>query len=239
MARDEYSNSSFSQGVKLSTKLFFPARLLRAVCAASLLAASLTSCIPLAATGIAIGASAAIDRRTVGTQIEDQAIQVKVNQRVKEVLPGDDVAYAYVTSHNRRVLLTGLAPDARAKARAEQIAAATENVRSVHNELNVGPPSLVASSARDTLVTARVRSALFQDKGIEATAVRVITDVRTVYLMGLVTREEGQNIARVASQIPGVEKVVTVFDYISEQELAAIQGERAAAAASAPRPVNQ
>lgn len=224
----------------MQTQFFLiPTRLLRSVCAATLLAASLASCIPLAATGIAIGASAAIDRRTVGTQIEDQAIQVKVNQRIKEVLPGDDVAYAYVTSHNRRVLLTGLAPDARAKARAEQIAAATENVRSVHNELNVGPPSLIASSARDTLVTARVRSALFQDKSIEATAVRVVTEVRTVYLMGLVTREEGQNISRVASQIPGVEKVVTVFDYISDQELAAIQNERAAAAASAPKPVNQ
>ena len=211
-----------------------PARLLLASACAALVATALSACLPLAATGALIGASVSIDRRTVGTQIDDQSIQLRANQRIKEVLPGDDNGYAYVTSHNRRVLLTGLAPDARSKARAEQIAASVDNVRGVYNELNIGSPSLLSSSARDTLVTAKVRSALFQDKSIEATAVRVVTELRTVYLMGLVTREEGAHIAKVASQIPGVDKVVTIFDFISEQDLQALQREREKAAEKQP-----
>lgn len=200
---------------------------------------TLSGCLPLAATGAVLGASAAVDRRTVGTQVDDQTIQLRANQRIKDVLPGDDKAYAYVTSHNRRVLLTGLAPDERSKARAEQIAKSVDNVRTVYNEINVGTPSLIQSSARDTLVTARVRAAMFQDRTIEASAIRVVTELRTVYLMGIVTRDEGNLAAKVASQITGVDRVVTIFDYISEQELAILQRERAKAAEDAPKPVQQ
>ena len=211
--------------------------LLASACMVTVMTA-LSGCLPLAATGALIGATVSVDRRTVGTQIDDQTIQLRANQRIKEVLPGDDKGYAYVTSHNRRVLLTGLAPDARSKARAEQIAASVDNVRGVYNELNIGSPSLLSSSARDTLVTAKVRSALFQDKTIEATAVRVVTELRTVYLMGLVTREEGTHISKVASQIPGVDKVLTIFDFISEQDLKTLQREREQAAEKQPAPVN-
>lgn len=209
-----------------------------ALAAAVVIATALSACLPLAATGALIGATLSVDRRTVGTQIDDQSIQLRANQRIKEVLPGDDKGFAYVTSHNRRVLLTGLAPDARSKARAEQIAASVDNVRGVYNELNIGSPNLLSSSTRDTLVTAKVRSALFQDKTIEATAVRVVTELRTVYLMGLVTRDEGAHISKVASQIPGVDKVVTIFDFISDQDLQTLQREREKAADRPPTPVN-
>lgn len=226
------------QGLILQNQFHSIQRVLLVTGAALLLTTIIPACLPLAATGALIGASVSVDRRTVGTQIDDQTIQLRANQRIKEVLPGDDKGYAYVTSHNRRVLLTGLAPDARSKARAEQIAASIDNVRGVYNELNIGSPNLLSSSARDTLVTAKVRSALFQDKTIEATALRVLTELRTVYLMGLVTRDEGTHIAKVASQIPGVDKVVTIFDFISDQDLQTLQREREKAADKPPAPVN-
>lgn len=225
------------QGV-IVRKLTFskpPSTRLVAACLLALVP-TLPGCLPLAATGMVLSATAAVDRRTVGTQIDDQTIQLRANQRIKEVLPGDEKAFANVNSYNRRVLLTGRAPDERSKARAEQIAKSVDNVRTVYNELNVGSPSLIQSSARDTLVTTRVRAALFQDKAVEATAVRVVTELRTVYLMGIVTRDEGNHAAKIASQIPGVDKVVTIFDYVTEQELAALQHERAKAAEEAPKP---
>ncbi len=131
-------------GLILQTKTYsITARVLLASACVTAVLTTLTACLPLAATGALIGATVSVDRRTVGTQIDDQAIQLRANQRIKEVLPGDDKGYAYVTSHNRRVLLTGLAPDARSKARAEQIAASVDNVRGVYNELNIGSPSLL------------------------------------------------------------------------------------------------
>jgi osmotically-inducible protein OsmY len=190
---------------------------------------TLPACVPVLATGAAVTAVAAGDRRSAGAQIDDQSLQVRGNLRVKEILPGDENAYAYVTSYNRRILLTGLAPDARAKERAERAVATLDGVRGVFNELQVGAPQPGASSARDTVTSTRVRSALFQEKDVESTAVKIVTEARTVYLMGLVTRAEGERIAKVASRIPGVERVVTLWDPISDQDLADLQRERATA----------
>jgi osmotically-inducible protein OsmY len=189
-------------------------------------AASLPACIPLVAAGAAVGVAVSIDRRTVGAQVDDRAIQLKANQRLKDVLPGDELAYASVYSHNRQLLITGLAPTEAKKARADQIARGVDTVRAVHNELQVGAPDPLTSSTKDTITGARVRAALIQEPTIESNAVRVITEARTVYLMGIVTRAEGERIARSASTIRGVDKVVTVFDYVTEEELAAIQREQ-------------
>lgn len=187
---------------------------------------ALTACIPLIATGAAVGAAVAVDRRTLGAQLDDRAIQVKANLRLKEVLPGDELAFANVYAHNRQLLITGLAPDARSKARAEQIAAGVDNIRSIHNELQVGAPDPLVSSTKDTITGARVRAALIQEPMVESTAVRIVTEARTVYLMGIVTKVEGQRIAKAASAIRGVDKVVTVFDYVTEEELATLQREQ-------------
>ena len=189
-------------------------------------AASLHACIPLVAAGAAVGVAVSIDRRTVGAQVDDRAIQLKANQRLKEVLPGDELAYANVYAHNRQLLITGLAPTEAKKARADQIARGVDTVRAVHNELQVGAPDPLTSSTKDTITGARVRAALIQEPTIESNAVRVITEARTVYLMGIVTRAEGERIAKSASTIRGVDKVVTVFDYITEEELAALQREQ-------------
>mgnify|MGYP001164670726 FL=1 len=206
--------------------------------AASLGAALLAGCAPLFLGGVAGASFAAADRRSVGTQVEDQRIQTLGTQRIKAVLDGSETAYAYVNSYNRRALLTGLAPTEAARARAEQIVKAIDNVREVHNEIVVASPAANASAVRDTVTSTRVRSALLEDKEIESTSVKVITEARTVYLMGLVSESEGKRIAEIASRTPGVEKVVTLYDYMSDQEYAAMRAERERQAAKNAPPRN-
>ncbi len=195
--------------MKTHARLTFVAALLASVLAAP-------GCVPLVATGAAVGTLAALDRRTLGAQTEDQEIEIKAMNRMREALkqPGG----VSVTSFNRKVLLTGQVASEDDKRSAEAVVAALPNVRSVHNELQVlGRPSL-ATSAADTAITARVKKALLDAQDLHANVIKVVTESGTVYLMGLVSRREADRAAQVTSRVAGVQRVVTVFEYITEEE---------------------
>ena len=186
---------------------------------AALLASALATsgCLPLVATGAAVGTLAALDRRTLGAQTEDQEIELKATNRMRDALkqPGG----VSVTSFNRKVLLTGQVASDDDKRAAEAAVASLPNVRSIHNELQVlGRPSF-ATSAADTSITARVKSALVQAQDLQANVIKVITESGVVYMMGLVSRREADRAAQVASRVSGVQRVVTVFEFISEEDV--------------------
>ncbi|ODS96904.1 MAG: hypothetical protein ABS56_11360 [Lautropia sp. SCN 69-89] len=196
--------------MKTHARLTFAAALLASVLAAP-------GCVPLVATGAAVGTLAALDRRTLGAQTEDQEIEVRAANRMRDALkqPGG----VSVTSFNRKVLLTGQVASEDDKRAAEAAVAALPNVRSIHNELQVlGRPSL-ATSAADTSITARVKAALLDAQDLHANVIKVVTESGTVYLMGLVSRREAERAAQVASRVAGVQRVVTVFEYITEEEV--------------------
>jgi len=186
---------------------------------AALLASALATsgCIPLVATGAAVGALAVLDRRSIGAQTEDQEIELRASARMRDALkqPGG----VSVTSFNRKVLLTGQVASDDDKRAAEAAVSALPNVRSVHNELQVlGRPSLSASAA-DASITARVKTALVEAQDLHANVIKVVTESGTVFLMGLVSRREADRAAQVASRVAGVQRVVTVFEFITEEEV--------------------
>jgi osmotically-inducible protein OsmY len=78
--------------------------------AAAALAAGLSACAPLVVGGAVVGTMMAVDRRTTGTQVEDEGIELRAANRIRELL--GDRAHVNVTSFNRQVLLTGEVPTA-------------------------------------------------------------------------------------------------------------------------------
>jgi osmotically-inducible protein OsmY len=128
-----------------------------------------------------------------------------------------------VTSYNRKILLTGQVPDATAKADAERAARQMNGVREVFNELEIGPRVSMTTIATDTTLTARVKTSFLEQKVLDSNAVKVVTENGVVYLMGLVTQREGPAYATVASRVTGVKRVVTLFEYIGEDELARLK----------------
>ena len=181
--------------------------------ALALTAPLLQGCFPIIAGGIAAGALAIDDRRTLGAQTEDKAILAKAESRIAEKF--GNRANVNVTSFNRKVLLTGEVPDAAARAEAAQIAGAVENVASVVNELQIGGVSSLTARTSDSILTAKVKGNFVDDKELLANAFKVVSEGSVVYLMGLVTREEGDRAASVAARTSGVKQVVKVFDYIA------------------------
>ncbi|MGU7776121.1 BON domain-containing protein [Burkholderia sp. MR1-5-21] len=185
-------------------------------------AMSLQGCV-LGVLGAAAGGGALIatDRRTLGAQTEDREIQVKALSQIKSGLP--DESHVNVTVFNRRVLLTGEVPNDASKQRAEEIVRGINNVNGIINELSAEPAASLSSRANDSYLEGRVKTALIAEKDISANNYKVVSERGNIYLLGLVTVDEGNRGAEVASQVPGVEKVVKVFQYIKPADAQALQ----------------
>jgi osmotically-inducible protein OsmY len=203
-----------------------PTRRLAALAAALSATLLLGACAPLVVGGVAVGTSLVVtDRRTSGTQVEDQTIEVKGGTRVREVV--GDRGHAIVTSYNRLVLLTGEVPTEADKTAIEQAVARIDNVRTVVNELAVMPSSSLTSRSNDTILTSKVKASFVDAKDLQSNAFKVVTERGVVYMMGLVTEREATRATDIARGVGGVQKVVRVFDVLTEAELAGLQSKPA------------
>lgn len=194
-------------------------RLATRVLLGAALVGSLSACAPLLLGGAMVsGTLMYTDRRTSGAQVEDQAIELKAINRLNEVL-GDRV-HINVTSYNRQVLMTGEALSEADKATAEQTVQRIDNVRTLVNEVAIMGASSLTGRSNDTILSGKVKASLLDAKDLMANAFKVVTERGTVYLMGRVTEREANRAAEVARSVSGVQKVVRVFEVISEAELA-------------------
>ncbi len=182
--------------------------------------AGLSGCALLVGGAMVGGTLLYTDRRTSGAQLEDEAIELKGVRRLSETF--GERAHVNITSYNRVVLLTGEVPTEADKALAAQAVQRVENVRTIVNEVGVMASSSFGSRSADTLLSGKVKTFLVDAKDLMATAIKVVTERRVVYLMGIVTEREAARAADVASQVSGVHKVIRVFDIVTEAELADI-----------------
>ena len=195
-------------------------RLLPLILAVGSLSAALSACAPVVLGGVALSGLVAADRRTTGTQVEDESIELySVN-----LLHGQygDRIHVNITSYNRQVLLTGEVPTAADRHRIQELIAGIENVRSVANEMAAMPATSLTQRSNDTFITSKVRASLIDARDISANSFKVVTERSVVYLMGRVTQREAQRAASLASGVTGVVKVVRLFDPLTEDELSRI-----------------
>jgi osmotically-inducible protein OsmY len=195
------------------------ARAARVALLALAAASVLPACAPVLVGGAMVGgALASVDRRTAGTQVEDQAIELKGAARVRE-LAGEQ-AHVNVTSYNRIVLLTGEVPDAAARGAVEQAIGRIEGARSVVNELAVMGKTTLTARSNDAVLSARVKAGFIDAKDLQVNTIKVTTERGVVHLMGRVTEREATRSVAVARSVPGVQKVVRVFEILTDAQLA-------------------
>ncbi len=162
-----------------------------------------------AATGVVV----AKDRRTAGTMLDDERIEMKSQQAIADDQELMENTYVNITSYNGVVLITGEANLAAYKQRVEKLVRQQTKVRFVRNELQVGPLSDSASRRNDSLITARLKSGLIRADNVDSSNIKVVSESATVYLMGLVTPEEADQVVAVARKTEGVARIVKVFEY--------------------------
>jgi len=192
--------------------------LAKAVLCAALLG-SLQGCVPLVIGGAAMGAAATMDRRTLGAQTEDKSITVKAEMLVPKLV--GEAGHVNIASYNRKLLLTGEVRDEAMKANVEREVRKIENVVNVINELAIAGPSSYTSRSSDAIITANVKGSLVEMKTISATSFKVVTERGIVYLMGRVSKREADLAANIAKSVSGVQSVVKIFEYMTEEELRA------------------
>ena len=190
---------------------------LRTTGAVLVLATCMTACAPFLVAGVAGSALVATDRRTSGTQLEDETIELRVSAKVRDTF-GEKV-HVNVTSYNRQVLLTGEVPSEKERQAVTAIAEKVENVKSVMNELTAMSITSLGSRSNDLIVTGKIKATLVDSRDLFANAFKVVTERNTVYLMGRVTQREADSATALIRNVNGVNKVVRMFEIISEEEL--------------------
>jgi osmotically-inducible protein OsmY len=182
---------------------------------------ALSGCVPLVVGGgMATAALSAADRRTTGAQVEDQGIELRASDRIRQAGLGDGVR-VNTTSYNRKVLLSGEARTEKDKQEVERVVREVNNVEGVFNEIEVVPfISSLTQRGKDSIITTQVKASLLDAKDLQASAIKVVTENKVVYLMGIVTERESKRAAEIARGINDVRKVVRLFELTTDEALA-------------------
>lgn len=176
------------------------------------LAGLLAGCFPLVVAGVGTGVAMAADRRTTAAVLADQQIDLRLSNRIAERF-GDRV-HVNINSYNRAVLLTGEVADEASRMEVERLVASGEDVRLVYNELTLGLPSTLGGRTNDVGLSAKTQARMIDSGRVSPLHVKVTVERSVVYLMGLVSLREAKDAAEVASRTMGVERVVTLFEYL-------------------------
>jgi osmotically-inducible protein OsmY len=167
--------------------------------------------LALLGAGGAAAVTAMEDRRTAGTQIEDEGIELRIGNRISDRFGGK--AHVNVTSYNRWVLLSGEVPDEASRTQLDKIAQSVANVRGISNEVQVAGISSLGSRANDSYLTSKVKARFVEARRFSPVHVKVVTEAGVVYLLGVVTQKEADDAVEIARTTDGVRKVVKIFEY--------------------------
>jgi len=186
--------------------------LVAALCAALVLPA-LPGCVGVAVVaGVGATAMVATDRRTTGAQMDDESIELKIATAASSSYGANEV-HLNVTSYNATVLLTGEIPNDTVRRDLVKVARGTERVKAVEDYMVIGPPSDLGARSNDSYITSKVKARFLESDKFSGKDIKVVTERSTVYLMGVVRRDEGAAAAQVAATTAGVARVVKVFEY--------------------------
>jgi osmotically-inducible protein OsmY len=178
------------------------------------LCGTLSGCAAVVASSAATGILVAQDRRTTGTIVEDQSIELKARQAVTNTLREEEKAHVSTISYNNNVLLIGQAPTDELRDKVEQAVKDVAKVRSIHNEIIVAAPTSVMTRSSDGWITTKIKSEMTLHRNLNPTRVKVITEDGIVYLLGIVKPDEEEIAVNIARHTKGVKRVVKMFEYL-------------------------
>ena len=197
----------------MKTTRFSNYKLAPRMLALTMVAGVLSGCVGVVLGGAAGGASVINDPRTAGSQVEDESIELKAGNALHGEKDLAQQVHINVTSYNQVVLVTGEAPTEDMRARVIELVKGIEKVRTTHNEITIAAPSPLTARTTDSWLTTSVKARIVGAKELNAIRIKVVTEAGTVYLLGLVTKQEADLAAQLASQSAGVQRVVKLFEY--------------------------
>ena len=177
----------------------------------------LQGCVAAAIGGAAVAGATkvATDPRSMGTQLDDETLESRVNSAIKKDQQIKSEARINVTAYSGRILLTGQVPNENLREVASSLAKGVQNVNDVYNEVRVGPKVDFAQISKDSWITSQIKSKMLVDSKVKTSDLKVVTENNEVFLMGNVTQDQGNAAAEIARNVAGVTKVIKVFNYLN------------------------
>ena len=173
---------------------------------------TLTACAPLIIGGAVTAVALTEDRRTGGAFVDDETIENRALIKVKSRF-GDQV-HVNITSYNRHLLLSGEASSDTVKRGVEDEVSTVPGIKRIFNEMVVGPQAGVIAVSNDTRLTTIIKTRFLEANRVQANHVKVVTEAKVVFLMGIVKRTEADAATQLASTTSGVARVVRLFEYL-------------------------
>ncbi|MBQ4833835.1 divisome-associated lipoprotein YraP [Pseudoalteromonas sp. MMG010] len=174
----------------------------------------LQGCAAAVVAGTASAVTAANDRRTLGSQIDDNNIEIKASIAFSEVHSINETANVDVISFNGIVLLVGQVANQSIKDQAQKAVESVNGIRKIHNQIRLSSNIGITTQSHDTWLTSKVKTKLLTAKNVSGNSIKVVTENGEVFLMGLVSQAEADNAVNIARNISGVERVIKVFEYL-------------------------
>ncbi|MBQ4838232.1 division/outer membrane stress-associated lipid-binding lipoprotein [Pseudoalteromonas luteoviolacea] len=174
----------------------------------------LQGCAAAVVAGTASAVSAANDRRTIGSQIDDNSIEIKATIALKQIQRLAKHANINVVSVNGTVLLTGQVANVEMRTEANKAVQSIIGVKKLFNQIRIGSNIGLATKGHDTWLTSKVKTQLLADDNVNGSNIKVVTENAEVFLMGMVAPAEAEKAVEIARNIHGVEKVVKAFEYL-------------------------
>lgn len=165
------------------------------------------------AAGATTGAAVAADPRSSSVVVDDQSLRGKVKDALDAMIPGNNIE---VTSYSQRILLTGQVISKDNKAKAEKVSGEVPGVKKIYDYITVGPSQSAGQTSKDAYLTSAVKSNMLVSKGVNSNDVKVVTTNGVVYLMGMVDPYQAKRMTKAASEVDGVKKVISLFEYVNE-----------------------
>jgi osmotically-inducible protein OsmY len=208
-------------------------RLSLSLIALALAMPALQGCVPaVIATGAAVGALSIHDRRSTGTQTDDETTEWRARSRVPEQYKAQ--SRVNFTSFNRRLLITGEVPNEDAKSAIEAEARKIEGVREIYNELFIGPTSTLGQRSNDSFIDSKVKARLVDSNQVSANHIKVVTERGATYLMGVVNEREAKVAISVARTTAGVRKVINILEVLPDDDVRRLDAQAFGARKTAP-----
>jgi osmotically-inducible protein OsmY len=170
-------------------------------------------CAPVIVAGGATAAVAATDRRSVGTQLDDENIELTARRKLNDDNRLGDEVHVNITCFNGTMLLTGEAATAEQRDIVVSLVRIIQGVKNLVNEISVTEPTVFANRVHDSWITGQVKTRMLGTENLKATRIKVVTERSIVYLMGLVSHREADLATEDARSVSGVKRVVRLFEY--------------------------
>ncbi len=174
----------------------------------------LQGCAAAVVAGTASAVTAANDRRTIGSQIDDNNIEIKASIALSEVERLEKFANISAVSVNGIVLLVGQVSNEEMRNEAQRTIEGVSGIRKIHNQLRIGSNTGITTQTHDSWLTSKVKAQLLTAKDISSNNIKVVTENAEVFLMGLVSDSESTQAVNIARNVSGVERVIKVFEYL-------------------------